>query len=395
MRQWIGQQLGVDPACWPQYAKREETRREHLLESRAQFDLSPFNVSHYRTVVYALVSLAMQTDKGVVLAQALVEHLRRQGNLLPRGGGHRAHLRRGDHARHAPDLSDTAHERQTRPRRTAGTGRAPFARRDPDRTQEHRVEVHDSEILEGARGGRVNPGGAASERRIAARPPQTLVGQLETQLQAEAQEIVDAKDAAAAIERQQASTEREKLGTELDRLRALLAETNAALSREQAAHTETRDVAQQHALECERLGQRLRDQEARRHEQQVQQLQAELRQVGQTLIVKQNEITQLNKDNGRLVSEALAAKMQLRKTQEHATQQQDALTQLRVDCARLETELDTLRATTNVQSGELARVREELEIATGDRTKLVAQADALQLLLDDYRTRLGQQGSTS
>ncbi|KVZ49419.1 hypothetical protein WL29_28965 [Burkholderia ubonensis] len=84
MLQWIGQQLGVDPTCWPQYAKREETRREHLLELRAQLGLSPFNLSHYRTSVHALISLAMQTNKGVVLAQALVEHLRRQAILLPR-----------------------------------------------------------------------------------------------------------------------------------------------------------------------------------------------------------------------------------------------------------------------------------------------------------------------
>lgn len=68
MLQWIGQQLGADPTCWPQYAKREETRREHLLELRAHLGLSPFNLSHYRTAVHALVGLAMQTDKGIVLA---------------------------------------------------------------------------------------------------------------------------------------------------------------------------------------------------------------------------------------------------------------------------------------------------------------------------------------
>ncbi len=28
--QWIGRQLRIAPGCWPQYAKREETRREHL-----------------------------------------------------------------------------------------------------------------------------------------------------------------------------------------------------------------------------------------------------------------------------------------------------------------------------------------------------------------------------
>ena len=28
--EWVGQQLQLDTACWPQYAEREETRREHL-----------------------------------------------------------------------------------------------------------------------------------------------------------------------------------------------------------------------------------------------------------------------------------------------------------------------------------------------------------------------------
>ena len=46
-----------------------------------------------------------------------------------------------------------------------------------------------------------------------------------------------------------------------------------------------------------------REQEHRQFEQQVQQLQVEIRQLNQTLIVKQNDITSLNKDNSRLVTE--------------------------------------------------------------------------------------------
>ena len=33
--QWIGRQLRIDPSCWPRYAEREETRREHVLGSKA------------------------------------------------------------------------------------------------------------------------------------------------------------------------------------------------------------------------------------------------------------------------------------------------------------------------------------------------------------------------
>jgi chromosome segregation ATPase len=47
-----------------------------------------------------------------------------------------------------------------------------------------------------------------------------------------------------------------------------------------------------------------REQELRRHESQVQQLQLEQRQLQQTLMIKQNELTQLNRDNERLLTEA-------------------------------------------------------------------------------------------
>jgi len=47
-----------------------------------------------------------------------------------------------------------------------------------------------------------------------------------------------------------------------------------------------------------------RDQEQQRHEGQVQQVQVELRQLQQTLILKHDELTRLNRDNERLLSEA-------------------------------------------------------------------------------------------
>ncbi|WP_122664464.1 DNA-binding protein [Pseudomonas viridiflava] len=47
-----------------------------------------------------------------------------------------------------------------------------------------------------------------------------------------------------------------------------------------------------------------REQEQRRHEGQVQQVQVELRQLQQTLVVKHDELTRLNRDNERLLSES-------------------------------------------------------------------------------------------
>ncbi|WP_095144161.1 DNA-binding protein [Pseudomonas sp. Irchel s3b6] len=47
-----------------------------------------------------------------------------------------------------------------------------------------------------------------------------------------------------------------------------------------------------------------REQEQRRHEGQLQQVQMEMRHLQQTLIIKQDEVTQLNRDNERLLTEA-------------------------------------------------------------------------------------------
>jgi hypothetical protein len=62
--QWIGRQLRIDPSCWPQYAEREETRREHLLELRAYLGMEPFRLAHYRQAVHATTELAIADRQG-------------------------------------------------------------------------------------------------------------------------------------------------------------------------------------------------------------------------------------------------------------------------------------------------------------------------------------------
>ena len=79
----IGRQLRIDPACWPEYAQREETRREHLLELRVYLGLEPFGVTHYRQCLESATDLAVQTDKGVVLAGSVIDLLRRRHVVIP------------------------------------------------------------------------------------------------------------------------------------------------------------------------------------------------------------------------------------------------------------------------------------------------------------------------
>lgn len=81
--EWIGRQLRLDPGCWPQYAEREETRREHLLELRTYLGMEPFGLAHYRQALHEKIELAMQTDKGIVLANSVLDALRHRHILLP------------------------------------------------------------------------------------------------------------------------------------------------------------------------------------------------------------------------------------------------------------------------------------------------------------------------
>jgi len=80
--QWVARQVQSDVAAWPQYGVRDETRREHFQELRAYLTLSTFGLRDFRTLVHSLVDLAMQTDKGMVLASQSLEILRQQRIIL-------------------------------------------------------------------------------------------------------------------------------------------------------------------------------------------------------------------------------------------------------------------------------------------------------------------------
>ncbi|WP_028215621.1 Tn3 family transposase, partial [Paraburkholderia mimosarum] len=81
--EYVAGQLGIEPMLWKEYARRDQTRREHIIELQAALQLRLLTVDDYRPAVQALVDLATQTDKGLVLAQALVGYLRQLAILLP------------------------------------------------------------------------------------------------------------------------------------------------------------------------------------------------------------------------------------------------------------------------------------------------------------------------
>jgi hypothetical protein len=79
----VAAQLGVDPQAWAGYARRPETRREHLVELAAKCGFQPFTAAHHRAWVTALEDIGVATEKGVVLAGELVAGLRAAKVLLP------------------------------------------------------------------------------------------------------------------------------------------------------------------------------------------------------------------------------------------------------------------------------------------------------------------------
>lgn len=81
-----------------------------------------------------------------------------------------------------------------------------------------------------------------------------------------------------------------------------------------------------------------REQEQRRHEGQVQQLQAELRQAQQSAMVRQDEITQLHRDNERLLIEHRVTTKELAALQEQSRKDQAQQFKLSEQISRVESD---------------------------------------------------------
>jgi TnpA family transposase len=81
--QWVARQIRADAGAWANYGERDTTRREHLLELRAYLGLTPFGRADFRFLVQSLADLAMQTDKGMVLATHALAALRQRSVILP------------------------------------------------------------------------------------------------------------------------------------------------------------------------------------------------------------------------------------------------------------------------------------------------------------------------
>ncbi len=76
-------QLNIPVEHWEEYGQRGQTRREHLVELQSWLGMKKFTLSNYRESILRLAELSQQTDRGIVLAETLLEWLRHQRIILP------------------------------------------------------------------------------------------------------------------------------------------------------------------------------------------------------------------------------------------------------------------------------------------------------------------------
>lgn len=113
-----------------------------------------------------------------------------------------------------------------------------------------------------------------------------------------------------------------------------------------------------------------REQEARRHEQQLQQMQAELRQLNQTLSIKQTDIVQLNKANGELASEVKSLRRQLTKADSEQRQLESRNELTEQENARLRTEIEGLRQSAAHDYQEMKTLKKQLDEVAAEHKRL-------------------------
>lgn len=79
---FVGRQLQIRSAVWKEYSQQTGTRRKHLLELQTWLKMRSLVTADYPLLVKQLSDLARQTDRGIVLAEALIETLRQQGIII-------------------------------------------------------------------------------------------------------------------------------------------------------------------------------------------------------------------------------------------------------------------------------------------------------------------------
>lgn len=180
----------------------------------------------------------------------------------------------------------------------------------------------------------------------------------------------DAALAAAQEALQRESTARQVAEQQNNDLKERLAENEAHRKSLEEKHQHARAALEHYRDSIKEQ----READARRHEQQVQQLQAELRLAQQTIAVKQEETTRLNQDGARLIAELTHARQGLSAEEERGKRQARELDSLRLIAARH----DVLVAQIADKDALVQELRQQLAHAAEKRDNLANQVRALE-----------------
>jgi len=83
MLAFIASQIGCDPAELSAYARRDETRWEHLGELQSYLTVRPFRREDIRAVVHVAFEQATGSDRGDAIVSAMIAYLQERRILLP------------------------------------------------------------------------------------------------------------------------------------------------------------------------------------------------------------------------------------------------------------------------------------------------------------------------
>jgi uncharacterized protein YhaN len=217
------------------------------------------------------------------------------------------------------------------------------------------------------------------------RQTESRVQQLEDQVAADAERFQKTGDDLLheSQKRQQAEIEISRLQQANRDLEERLKDRDARIFSLEEKHQHARDALEHYR----QASKEQREQDQRRSESQLQLYQLEIRQLQQTLIVKQDELTQLNRDNERLLTEARLLQRDQQAQQRLLDQNIQAreILQSQLNVAEavklayeqrnydLQTKLDNLSKTKIRQSSRQKPRRTELIVGAAEKSPLPAK----------------------
>ena len=213
-----------------------------------------------------------------------------------------------------------------------------------------------------------------------------LQQQLEIQAQALTQETASLASTRSMLQTEQ--TRNAALNQACSDFELRLKDRDEQISSLEEKHLHARDALEHYRNSVKEQ----REQDQRRHEGQVQQVQMELRQAQQSALVRQDEITQLHRDNERVHSDsrALAKELQHANAQQHKTSQLNE--QMNKQLSLLDSERTLLQERLRVATQESEVLRQAYAQSQQAQTELTMQAMKAQAALDSFKAQKEAQG---